>query len=329
MRRMMQTFVVVLSAFVQAMTAPAWAQSATPMPRIAYVWLFGIGPSAPFADAFTARMAELGWIDGKTIRIAYHDAQGDPAKLNAILRSLVDAKIDVLVVPCTPEAVAAKKITSTVPIVVAATGDAVKSGLIESWARPGGNITGVSATLYDLSAKRMEILKEIAPKLTKAGVVWNPVRGDNADEVAAMQDRARKIGVELVSQQVRDREEVNLALTTMVRDGIGGLSELGDPFMYTYASDFVAFTAKHRLPAVYDNRYFVDRGGLMSYGVDLPAMHRRAADFTDKILKGAKPADLPFEQPSKFEMVINLKTAKALGIAVPNSLLVRADEVIR
>ncbi|HQR12222.1 MAG TPA: ABC transporter substrate-binding protein [Casimicrobiaceae bacterium] len=305
------------------------AQGAKPLPRIAYVWLFGVGPSAPFVDAFTERMAEFGWVDGKTINISYHDAHGNPAKLDAILRSLVDSKIDVLVVPCTPEAVAAKKITSTVPVVVAATGDAVKSGLIESWARPGRNITGVSATLHDLSAKRIEILKEIAPSLTKVGVVWNPVRGDNADEVAAMQDRARKIGVEMLSQQVRDREEVGLALTTMVRDGIRGLTEVGDPFIYTYAPDFVAFAAKNRLPAVYDNRYFVDHGGLMSYGVNLPMMHRRAADFTDKVLKGAKPADLPFEQPSKFELIINLKTAKALGLTVPNSLLVRADEVIR
>jgi len=329
MAKSLRRLICVMAALLATAPSLLSAQAAKPLPRIAYVWLFGVGPSAPFADAFTGRMAELGWVDGQTITISYHDAQGDPAKLEAILRKLVDSKIDIVVVPCTPEAVAAKKVTSTVPIVVAATGDAVKSGLIESWARPGRNITGVSATLHDLSAKRVEILKEIVPNLTKVGVVWNPVRGDNADEVAAMQDRARKIGVELISQQVRDRDEVGLALTTMLRDGIRGLSEVGDPFIYTYAPDFVAFAAKNSLPAVYDNRYFVDHGGLMSYGVNLPAMHRRAADFTDKILKGAKPADLPFEQPSKFELVINLKTAKTLGLAVPNSLLVRADEVIR
>ena len=155
------------------------------------------------------------------------------------------------------------------------------------------------------------------------------MRPDNADEVAVMQQTARKLGFELISQQVRDREEIGVALDVMVREGIGGLTETGDPFMYTYAPDFVAFAAKHRIPALYDNRYFVDRGGLMSYGPDLPELHRRAAYFVDKILKGAKPADLPFEQPSKFELIINMKTAKALGLAIPRSLELRADHVIR
>jgi putative ABC transport system substrate-binding protein len=328
-KRKLAWLVAAMLATALAFASAAVAQGAKPLPRVAYVWLFGIGPSAPFGDAFAARMGELGWVDGKTVKITYHDAQGDPAKLSAILHQLVDSKIDVLVVPCTPEAVAAKKVTSTVPVVVAATGDAVKSGLIESWARPGRNITGLSATLHELSAKRVEMLKEIVPGITKAGVVWNPVRGDNADEVAAMQERARKLGIELLSQQVRDREEIGVALDAMVRDRIGGLTETGDPFIYTYTPDFVAFAAKHRLPAIYDNRYFVDRGGLMSYGPDLSMLHRRAADFVDKILKGARPADLPFEQPSKFELVINMKTAKALGIGIPQSLLVRADDVIR
>jgi putative ABC transport system substrate-binding protein len=318
-----------VSALLLGISLVTGAQQTKQPPRIAYVWLFGVGPSAPFGDAFAGRMAELGWVDGKTISISYHDAQGDAAKLDAMMRQLVESKIDVLVVPCTPEAVAAKKVTSTVPIAVAATGDAVKSGLIESWARPGRNITGVSANLHELSAKRVEILKEIVPGITKAGVVWNPVRGDNADEVVAMQERARKLGIELLSQQVRDREEIGVALDVMVKDRIGGLNETGDPFIYTYAPEFVAFAARHRLPAIYDNRYFVDHRGLMSYGPDLPTLHRRAADFVDKILKGAKPAEPPFEQPSKFEMIINVKTAKALGISIPQTLLVRADEVIR
>jgi len=329
MPRSPRSLICVIFALVLSAPSLALAQATKPLPRVAYVWLFGIGPSAPFGDAFTARMGELGWVDGKTVKLSFHDAQGDPAKLNAVLRELVDSKIDVLVVPCTPEAVAAKKMTSTVPVVVAATGDAVKSGLIESWARPGRNITGVSASLLDLSAKRVEMLKELVPGITKAGVLWNPVRGDNADEVAAMQERARQLGIELLSQQVRDREEIGVALDAMARDRIGGLTETGDPFLYTYAPEFVAFAAKHRIPAIYDNRYFVDHGGLMSYGPDLAKLHRQAADFVDKILKGAKPANLPFEQPSKFELVVNLRTAKTLGLNIPNSLLVRADEVIR
>jgi putative ABC transport system substrate-binding protein len=314
-----------------ALVAPllASAQATKPLPRVAYVWLFGIGPSAPFVDSFAGRLAELGWVDGKTVRLELRDAKGDVEKLNAIMRELVDSKIDVIAVACTPEAMAAKKATTTIPVVVAATGDPVRSGLVASLARPGGNITGVTAVLLELSAKRMEMLREIAPGITRVTALWNPVRGDNAFEIAAMQEAARKLGMQLQSQQVRDREEIEVALDAMAKEGTQGLTEAGDPFMYTYAPELIAFAARRRIPAMYDNRFFVDEGGLMSYGPNLPTLHRRAADYVDKILKGAKPADLPFEQPSKFELVINMNTAKALGIAIPHSLLLRADEVIR
>jgi putative ABC transport system substrate-binding protein len=196
-------------------------------------------------------------------------------------------------------------------------------------ARPGGNITGISAALLELSAKRMEMLKEVAPGITRAAAVWNPARGDNAVEVAVMQEAARKLGMQLQSHQVRDRDEIEVALDALVKERVQGLTETGDPFMITYAPELVAFAARNRMPAIYDSRTFVDAGGLMSYGPNLPALHRRAADYVDKVLKGAKPADLPFEQPSKFELVINLKTAKALGVTIPNSFLLRADELIR
>jgi putative tryptophan/tyrosine transport system substrate-binding protein len=306
-----------------------WAQPTKPLPRVAYVWIFGIGPSAPFADSFVGRLAELGWVDGKTVRIEYHDAKGDFEKLGAIMRQLVDSKIDVIAVACTPEAVAAKKATTTIPVVVAATGDPVRSGLVASLARPGGNITGISSALLELSAKRMEMLRELAPGITRPAVLWNPARGDNAVEVATMQEAARKLGMQLQSLQVRDRDEIEVALDALIKERIQGVTQTGDPFMFTYAPELVAFAARHRMPAIYDNRFFVDAGGLMSYGANLPTLHRRAADYVDKILKGAKPADLPFEQPPKFELVINLKTAKALGIAIPQSLLQRADDVIR
>jgi putative ABC transport system substrate-binding protein len=305
------------------------AQGTKPMPRVAYVWLFGVGPSAPFADDFTGELAKLGWVDGKTVKLELRDAKGDPEKLNTILRDLADSKVDIIAVACTPEAVAAKKVTTTIPIVVAATGDPVKSGLVASMARPGGNITGVSASVLELSAKRVQILKEVSPGLTRATALWNPVRGDNAVEVAAMQDAARTLGIQLASQQVRGRDEIEVALDVMARERTQGLTESGDPFMYTYAPELVAFAAKARIPAVYDNRYFVDAGGLMSYGPNLPTLHRRAAHFVDRILKGARPADLPFEQPDKFELVINLKAAQAIGLTVPQSLISRADQVIR
>jgi putative ABC transport system substrate-binding protein len=307
----------------------ASAQDTKRVPRIAYVYLYKLGPSGPFASAFEERLRELGWIDGKTIQIAYRDAQGDGEKLAAIMQELVDSKIDLIVATCTPEARAAKKATSTIPVVVAATGDPVKSGLVASWARPGGNITGVSASLLDLSAKRMQVLNEVAPKISRATVLWNPIRGDNAIEVEVMQEAARKLGIELKSQQVRDREEIELTLDAMTRDGTQAFTETGDPFIYVYGPHLIDFAARRRLPAIYDNRFFVDAGGLMSYGPNLPTLHRRAAEYVDRILKGAKPADLPFEQPTKFELVINLKTAKALGLTIPKSVLLRADDVIR
>jgi putative ABC transport system substrate-binding protein len=316
------------------MLALAWpaatiAQDTKAMPRVAYVWLFGIGPSAPFADDFAAELAKLGWVDRKTVKLELHDAKGDPEKLNAIMRDLVDSKVDVIAVACTPEAVAAKKATTTIPVVVAATGDPVRSGLVSSMARPGGNITGVSSALNELSAKRMQILKELRPDLARATALYNPVRGDNEVEVAAMQEAARMLGIQLASQQVRGRDELEVALDAMIKERAQGLTETGDPSIYRFASDLVAFSERARIPAVYDNRYFVDAGGLLSYGPNLPSLHRRAAHFVDRILKGARPADLPFEQPDRFELVINLKAASAIGIAVPQSLMLRADDVIR
>ncbi len=316
-------------AAASALLPHAHAQTPKRIPHIAYVWTFGIGPAAPFVEPFIARMAELGWVEGKTIHITYHDAKGDIARTESIMRELVAQKVDILVVPCTPEAVTAKKVTSTVPVIVAATGDAVKSGLIESWARPGRNITGLSTTLYELSAKRAEIIKQVSPKVSKAMILWNPVRGDNADEAAVVVAGAKSLGYEMKSQQVRDKEELEVTLDAMAREGVQALTTLGDPSIYTHADALVAFSQKTRTVAVYDNRFFVDAGGLMSYGVNLPEMHRRAADFTDKVLKGARPADIPFEIPSRFELVINLKTAKAQGVTVPLALLARADEVIR
>ena len=329
---MRQTAVKLACAALAAMLAsplPAPAQGAKQAPRVAYVWLYRIGPSAPFVEAFAARLKELGWVDGKTIQVSYRDANGDPEKLAAIMRELVDAKVDLIVAACTPEAKAAKNATATIPVVVAATGDPVKSGLVASWARPGGNITGISASWLDLSAKRIEVLKEAAPTVSRATVLWNPIRGDNAVEVEVMQGAAQKLGMQLQSQQVRDKDEIEVALHAMSQDGTQALTETGDPVMFTYAHHLLDFADKVRVPAIYDNRFFVDAGGLMSYGPNLPTLHRRAADYVDKILKGAKPADLPFEQPSKFELIINMKAAKAIGLKMPQSLLVRADEVIR
>jgi putative ABC transport system substrate-binding protein len=249
-----RAIVSLVSAFLLGIQV-ADAQPAKPLPRVAYVWIFGVGPSAPFGESFAGRLAELGWVDGKTVRIEYRDAKGDPKLLDAMMQELVDSKVDVIAVACTPEAVVAKKKTSTIPVVVAATGDPVRSGLVASMARRGGNITGVSAALNELSAKRMEILPEVAPGLTRAAAVWNPVRGDNAFEVAAMQEAARKLGMQLNSQQFRDREELEVALDTLAKERIQGITEAGDPLVFTYAPELVAFAERNRMLAIYDNRY--------------------------------------------------------------------------
>jgi len=323
-------FVSILLAHLLVAAGAAHAQQATkPVPRVAYVYLFRIGPSAPYFDAFAGGMKDLGWVEGKTVQLLQRDANGDPQKLAAIMQELVDTRVDVIVASCTPEARAAKNATTAIPVVVAATGDPVKSGLVTSWARPGGNITGVSSSLLELSAKRIEILKEVVPKAKRATVLWNPARGDNAIEVEAMQHAARGLGMELQSQQVRDLDEIEVALDAMSRDGTQAMTETGDPSLYTHSARLIEFASRTRLAAIYDNREFVDAGGLISYGPNLAVLHRRAATYVDKILKGARPADLPFEQPTKFELVINLQTAKAQGIDIPYSLLVRADDVIR
>jgi putative ABC transport system substrate-binding protein len=329
MIRLAQAMACGVSAVWLGVSLVAGAQATKQPPRVAYVWLYRLGPSAPFVEAFADRIKELGWVDGKTIRISYRDAEGDPEKLAEIMRELVETKVDVIVAACTPEAKAAKQATTTIPVVVAATGDPVKSGLVASWARPGGNITGVSTSWLELSAKRMEVLNEVAPKVKRASVLWNPIRGDNAVEVEVMQDAARKFGIELKSHQIRDRDEIDVTLDAMAKEGTQALTQAGDPVVYNYARHLLDFAAKQRIPAIYDNRFFVDQGGLMSYGPNLPELHRHAADYVDKILKGAKPAELPFEQPSKFELVINLKAANALGLKIPHAMLVRADEVIR
>ena len=314
-------------AFAVAMTTTA--QQPGKIPRIAYVYLYELGPSAPYLDDFRKRMRELGWNEGRNIVIEYRNAGANPDKLAAIMRELVDSNIDVIVGACTPEAKAAQKVTSTIPIVFAAAGDPVKAGIVASLGRPGGNATGLAVQLLELSAKRMELLKEITPGMTRATVLWNPVRPDNAPEVAALQDSARKIGVTVESQQVRSRDEMDVAFDAILKGKSQAITETGDPMMASEAHRITEFANSARLPAIYDDRSYVDAGGLMSYGPDLPAQHRRAADYVDKILKGAKPGDLPVEQPTKFELVINLKTAKAIGVTIPQSVLVRADDVIR
>ena len=305
------------------------AQQPAKIPRIAYVYLYELGPSAPYLDDFRQGMRELGWIEGKNIIIEYRNAGANPEKLAAIMRELVDSNIDVIVGACTPEAKAAQKVTSTIPIVFAATADPVKAGVVASLGRPGGNATGLAVQLLELSGKRIALLKEVSPGLKRATVLWNPVRPDNAPEVAALQEAARNLGFMVESQQVRSRDEMDVAFDAILKGKGQAVTESGDPLLASETRRIVDFATSARLLTIFDDRSYVDAGGLMSYGPNLPAQHRRAAYYVDRILKGAKPADLPVEQPTKFELVINLKAAKAIGVTIPQAVLLQADEVIR
>ena len=307
----------------------AVAQTARKVPRVAYVYLHNLGPSAPFVDDFRGRLAELGWHEGRNISVDSFNAYGDREKLASIMRDVAASKVDVILAVCTPEAKAAAQATSTIPIVFAAAGDVVKAGLVDTLGRPGRNVTGLTSSLLEMSAKRMELLKDAFPNVSRATVVWNPDRSDNAFEVATMKDAADVLGMQLDSHQVRDREELELALDIARRDKSQALTESGDTLLTSQTKLLVDFAAANRIPAIYTERTYVDAGGLMSYGPNLPQQHRRAAEYVDKILRGAKPADLPVEQPAKFELVINMKTAKSLGLTIPQSLLLRADEVIQ
>jgi len=315
------------STVAVATLSPAKAQ--TKGPRVGYVYLYKEGPTAPFLEAFRARMGELGWVDGRNARIEPRDAQGNQERLAAIMRELVDTQVDVIVAMCTPEARVAARMTSTIPIVMAATGDPVAAKLVTSMARPGGNVTGVSAMLVELSAKRLQLLKDAFPDVTRATIIWNPERPDNAPELSAMQAAAERLGVKLASRPVRTVEELATELDAIASGSNQALLNLGDPMIGGQVARIVGFAAARRLPALFEERSFVDGGGLMSYGPNFERMHRRAAEYVDRILKGAKAADLPIEQPTTFEFVINLNAAKAQGFTIPQSVLLRADQVIR
>src|SRR5947207_5041110 len=304
-----------------AAASGAAAQPAPKLPRVAYVWLFSEGPSGPYSESFRDRMGQLGWIDGKHFVLEHREAHGNPAELDAIMDALVQSKVDVIVAMCTPEGLSAKKFTSTIPIVMAATGDPVTAGLAQSLARPGGNITGVSGLQLELSAKRVALLKETVPKLTQATALWNPARPENRLEVKAMQDAGAQLGVKVQSSEVRSRDELATQLDAIGWDGTQAILNSGDAILASQRRAIVDRAAKLRLPALCEDRIYVESGGLMSYGPNVRDMHWRVAHSVDKILKGAKPGDLPFEQVSRFELVVNQKTAKALGVTIPRTIL--------
>ncbi len=296
--------------------------------------LVNVSPTTPeivrLWEAFAEGMRERGYIEGQNFVIERRSTEGRVERSPSHAAELVSLKVDLIVAVGTPTALAAKQATSAIPIVMMYVVDPVEAGIVDSLARPGGNVTGVAfGAGLEIVGKYLELLKEAVPKVSRVAVLSNPASSLNAAYLRETQAAARVLGVTLQFYEVRDPNEFEGAFTTMTKARAGALLVLPHPFTYVHAGQIADFAAKSRLPAVYPFRESVEAGGLMAYAANAPDMFRRAATYVDKILKGAKPADLPVEQPTKFELVINLKTAKALGLTIPQSLLGRADEVIR
>lgn len=273
-------------------------------------------------------LRDLGWVEGKNISIEYRYAKGSSDPLPVLAADLVRLKVDLIIGSSTPEALAARNASRTIPVVMVIPGDPVGSGLVESLARPGGNVTGLTQMSPQLAGKRLELLKEIVPGLSRVAVVWSPQSQPSRLILKELQLPARQLGIELHSLAVRSAGDFSQAFEETIRSRVGALIPLAHPLITTNLKRIADFAEKNRLPSIYQFSYFADGGGLMAYGPDRADLYRRAATYVDRILKGANPANLPVEQPTKFELVINLKTAKALGITIPQSVLVRADRVI-
>jgi putative ABC transport system substrate-binding protein len=310
-----------------AMPAGARAQQAGKAHRVGFLSLQSGLTST--TEAFRQGLRELGYVEGRNLIIEYRWAARKEERLPELAADLVRLKVDVIVTAAVPTVEAARRATSTIPIVMAAVADPVGSGLVASLARPGGNVTGLTALSTELAGKRLQLVRELVPKATRVAVLAH--HGTSATRLFLEQMRAaaQQIGVQLVVQEVKEAGDLPGALTTMQHERAQALIVQITPFSADNAKRIVELAAQHRLPAMYDVRSFVEAGGLVSYGPSLPEMFRRAAFYVDRILKGAKPADLPIEQPTTFELVINLKTAKALGLTLPQSLLGRADQVIQ
>jgi putative ABC transport system substrate-binding protein len=279
--------------------------------------------------AFREALRELGYAEGQNIRIESRWAEGNYDRLPGLAADLVRLKVDVIVTYGTPASEAAKRATDTIPIVMAAIIDPVASGLVTSIARPGGNLTGQSMMSPDLVEKQLEILKEVVPKISRVALLHNPANPGNAPQVRHAQDAGRALGVRLQLLGARGPSEIDSAFAAMTNERAGAVIVLVDAVLQNNRTRITNLAARHRLPAVYGLSEYAEAGGLLAYGPNRLDMFRRAAAYVDKILKGAKPGDLPIEQPNKFALVINLKTAKALGLTVPPSLLLRADQIIQ
>jgi putative ABC transport system substrate-binding protein len=326
MRR--REFITLLGAAAVAWPLAARAQPRPNVPRVGYLFSLNEAESKHLWEAARQGLRELGYVEGRNIIVEPRWAEGKYDWLPALVAELERLKLDVLVAAATPTNIAVKAGTSTIPVVFVAVADPLRAGLVASFSRPGGRFTGLSLLTPEMSGKRLELLAQTVRNLSRVAVLLNPANPSNIAFLEETQAAARKLGIELQPFEVRNPEEVERAIETAIAGRASALTAFDDPFIHSHRARIIALAAKHGLPAMYGTREFADEGGLMAYGPLRPDLYRRTATFVDKILKGAKPADLPVEQPTTFELIVNLKTAKALGLDVPTTLLLGANEVI-
>jgi putative tryptophan/tyrosine transport system substrate-binding protein len=301
-------------------------QPSAKMPWIGYL-TERVSPGE-FDEAFLRGLHELGYVEGRTIAIEYRWAEGKAERLPALAAELVALKVDVIVTGGTPAIKAAKEATTTIPIVMASSPNAVGDGLVASLAHPGGNVTGQSVYAPELTRKRFELRKEAVPGLSRVAALWNARNLANRGQLQEAETAGRALGIAIESLGVHLPEDLEEGAARVAQAGAGAILTLSDSATISYRSQIAAAALLNRLPTMFSNKAYLGGGGLMSYGPDITEIYRHAAAHVDKILKGARPADLPVEQPTKFELVVNLKTAKAIGLTIPESFLLRADEVI-
>ena len=323
-----RAFVVGSGVVLLAAPLAVQAQPAEKPSRIGFL-VYGVSGPSPELDAFRQGLRDLGYVEGQNITIEYRFANGQVGRLPELAAELVRLNLDVIVTPGTPASMAAKKATSTIPIVFAGVADAVGAGLVATLARPGGNITGLTSISAELGGKRLELLKVVAPKASRVAVLYNPADQSNVLVLKELQESSRALGLTLQPLAVRGPGEFESAFAAMTREHVHTLFGAAGALTTEHRKPLVGLAAKNRIPAMWGERQFVEAGGLMSYAVNFYDQLRGAAIYVDKILKGAKPGDLPVEQPTRYELVINLTAAKTLGLSIPQSLLVRADEIIQ
>jgi putative ABC transport system substrate-binding protein len=319
----------VLCALLFALCETAHAQQPVKIQRIGLLLPYAPGPDSRI-DAFRQSLRELGYVEGQTIKTEYRWADGKFDKLPEFAADLVRNNVDVIVPAATQASIAAKKATNKIPIVMIAVSDPVGSGLVTSLARPGTNVTGTSSMTAEVVGKQLELVKQTLPNVSRGAALWNPANAVfQALQVQETESAARALGIQLRFVEARNPDEIERAFTTLTNEKMRAIVVRGDPVFTSHRKRIAELAAKHRLAMVSGTTDQVEAGGLMAYGPSFTHMYRRTAYYVDRILKGAKPADLPVEQPTKFELVINLKAAKQIGLAIPPNLLARADRVIR